>query len=89
MPENIITVEQLRGLIGQHLNYHGVVCQIIEVLDDGQSLALQESTAHTIIQSDQYGEAHRRVAPTFTILVWDSTSGKLNPALTELLEASS
>lgn len=82
-----ITFEELRSLIGQRLRHHGVDCQIIEVLEDGPSLALQEFTSHTVIQSDQYGEAHRRVAPTFTIQVRDRTTGELNPAIIDLLKS--
>ena len=86
MHEEIITVEKLRSLIGQRFYHHGVDCQIIEVLEDGPSLALQEFTSHTVIQSDQYGEAHRRVAPTFTIPVWDSASGELSLAIAHVLK---
>lgn len=85
MNENVISLQQLRSLIGRHVAYHGMPCQVIEVIEDGPSLVLQEATAHTVIQSDQYGEAHRRVAPTFTLPVWEGEAGEINPALFELL----
>ena len=84
MPDTHISLEQLRGLIGRRIHYQGLDCQIIEVLEDGPSVVLQECTAHTVIQDDQYGEGHRRVAPTFSIPLWDAHSGEINPVLAEL-----
>ncbi|MEW6353642.1 MAG: hypothetical protein AB1469_05020 [Pseudomonadota bacterium] len=82
-----ITVEQLRGLIGKRLRHDGADCQIIEVLEDGPSLVLLETSAPGVIQNDQYGEGHRRVAPTFTLLVHDAASGEAHPALLDMLGA--
>lgn len=84
MPNPDFNLEQLRGLIGRRINYQGTECRIIEVLEDGPSVVLEEYTDHTVIQDDQYGEGHRRVAPTFSIPLWDAQSGGLNPALAEL-----
>ncbi len=84
MNRHSLTMDKLRGLIGQRLHHRGVECLIIELLEDGPNLVLQEFGPHTIIQSDQYGEAHRRVPETFTIPVFDTISGALNPALGEL-----
>ena len=84
MNRPLITINRLRGLIGQRLYYQGTECLIIEVLEDGPNLVLQEFGPHTIIQSDQYDEAHRRVPATFTIPVHDKISGTLNPALGDL-----
>ncbi len=81
MPDTHLTLEQLRDLIGQRIHYQGLDCQIIEVLEDGPSVVLQECTADTVIQDDQYGEGHRRVAPTFTIPLHDAHSGEINPLL--------
>jgi len=84
MPDTHLSLEQLRGLIGRRVHYQRLDCQIIEVLEDGPSVVLQERTAHTVIQDDQYGEGHRRVAPTFSIPLWDIHSGEMNPVLAEL-----
>ena len=84
MPNSHFNLEQMRGLIGRRINYQGIECQIIEVLEDGPSVVLEECTAHTVIQDDQYGEGHRRVAPAFSIPLWDAQSGGLNPALAGL-----
>ncbi len=59
----------LRQLIGRRARYQGARYEIIEILEDGPSLVLQECGNHTIIQADQLGEAHRRVPPTLTLTV--------------------
>ena len=82
-------MERLRSLIGQHVSHLGIACQIIEVLEDGPSLVLQESTPHSIIQADQHGEAHRRVVPSHTVPVRDAVSGQINPAFAKLLGENS
>jgi hypothetical protein len=84
MPDTHLSLEQLRGPIGRRINYQRLDCQIIEVLKDGPSMVLQECTARTVIQDDQYGEGHRRVAPTFSIPLWDAHSGEINPMSAEL-----
>ena len=80
-----ITLEQLRKLIGAHLQHQGVDCSIIEVLEDGPTLVLQECSTHSVIQANQHGEGHRRVAPTFTLPVWDGLTGQMNSELAGLL----
>lgn len=84
MSEPKITLEQLRSLIGSRVYYQGVDCQIIEVLEGGPTLVLQDCAHDNVIQADQHGEAHRRVAPIFSISVWDKHSGEINPAFLEL-----
>jgi hypothetical protein len=78
-----ISVEDLRDLIGLRVRYEGVECQIIEILEDGPSLVLQNEVAHAI-QPDQYGEAHRRVPSTFTIAIFNKDKTELNPAFLSL-----
>jgi hypothetical protein len=74
-----ITVEDLRDLIGLRVRHGGIDCQIIEVLEDGPSLVLQEEWGHAI-QPDQYGEAHRRVPHTLTVPIFNDDKTDLNPA---------
>jgi len=73
-----ITVEDLRDLIGLRVRYGGMDCQIIEILEDGPSLVLQNDVAQAI-QPDQYGEAHRRVPHTLTIPIFTDDKAELNP----------
>jgi hypothetical protein len=77
MDEIIITLDQLRGMIGLKVRHHGMRCQIIEVLEDGPSLVLQNCEAISTIQANQFGDANRRVPQTQTIPV-------LTPDHTEL-----
>lgn len=66
----------MRNLIGIRVRYQGTVYEIIEVLDDGPSLVLQDYENHTTIQADQYGEAHRRVPPTLTLTIHTTEDGR-------------
>lgn len=72
----VISLSQLRGMIGQRVNYHGQPCIIIEVLEQDIELVLQVEQ-HQTIQPDQYGEARRLAPDTITIPV-------LSPERTEL-----
>jgi len=54
--EIAISLEQLRGMIGITLCYNNKSCQVIEVLEDGPSLVLQNFEAN--IQKNQHGNAH-------------------------------
>lgn len=69
MPTIDITLDQLRRMIGLQVRYEGIVCAIIEVLEDGPSLVLQKSGDTTTIQPNQYGDATRRVPVTYTVPV--------------------
>ena len=71
-------VDHLRDLIGTRALYNGVMFEIIEVLEDGPSLVLQDCEKHTTIQADQLGEAHRRVPETMTLPIALTTSGDID-----------
>lgn len=84
MPHTAVSLEQLRALIGRRVRHAGVQCQVIEILEDGPALVLQDCEQHTIIQPDQHGEAHRRVAPTFIVPLAGDEPDKLNPTFVNL-----
>jgi len=71
-------VDHLRDLIGTRALYNGILFEIIEVLEDGPSLVLQDCEKHTTIQADQLGEAHRRVPQTMTLPISLTTSGDID-----------
>ena len=62
-------IKDLRDLIGLPVEYQGIRCEVIEVLEDKPSLVLQDCDNHNTIQADQHGEAHRRVPVTRTVQV--------------------
>ncbi len=68
-------IEILRDAIGQRVRFHNVVYEIIEILEDGPALVLQDCEQHTSIQPDQHGEAHRRVPQTLTLPVLTTEDG--------------
>ena len=84
MSEIIITLDQLRGMIGLRLFYQGIQCQVIEVLEDGPSLVLQSIEEEPGIQANQHGEATRRVPVTYTVPVLNNTKDELHSQFLEL-----
>jgi len=68
MDEIIISLTQLRGMIGQRVAHQGLRCLIVEVLEQDLELVLQIEEHHSI-QPDQYGEARRLTPDTITIPV--------------------
>jgi hypothetical protein len=82
MSEIVITLEQLRGMIGIELCYNNKECQVVEVLEDGPSLVLQYS--ENDIQKNQHGNAHRRVPETFCIPVLSGDKNELSEVFLSL-----
>ena len=76
MSEIIITLEQLRGMIGIELYHNNRACQVIEVLEDGPSLVIQYY--ENDIQENQHGDAHRMVPETQCIPVLSSDKTQLS-----------
>lgn len=84
MPEVAPTLPQLRGLIGQCVSFHGVACRVIEVLEDGPMVVLQDAERNTDIQDNLYGEPSRQVPRVYQVPVWDDREGALHPDFGEL-----
>jgi GAF domain-containing protein len=82
--QHSVILEQLRGLIGNRVHWEGADCEIIEVLEDGPLLIVQHVEEHTVIQTDQYGEAHRRVPSTHTIPILTPDQRDFHPAFVQL-----
>lgn len=80
VPEKVheVSVEQLRGMIGACVCYRGANCFVMEVLEDGPSLVLQDA-AQTDIQDNKFGDPNRRVARTYTVPVVDDDGERLHP----------
>ena len=64
-----LDTDQMRSMIGLRVKYHEVHCQIVEILEDGPTLILEDLDHHFSIQADQHGEAHRKVPQTYSINV--------------------
>lgn len=71
-------IEELRTLIGRRAEWHGVQCEVVEVLDDGPALVLRSADAPRHIHGDRHGEAVRRSPDTFEVPVLDG-SGNAHP----------
>lgn len=85
MTEILINLEQLRGMIGIQLYHNGKPSIVIEVLEDGPSLVIQHLDKNSSpIQSNQYGNAHRRTPETFCIPVLSADKTELSGLFLEL-----
>ena len=78
MNDIIITLKQLRSMIGLRLRHQGILCQVIEVLEDGPSLVLQSFQEAPTIQANQHGEANRRTPVTYTVPVLNHEKTELH-----------
>lgn len=67
MPNCIQLVQQLRETIGAQVDYQGLRCAVVELLDEPPSLVLQVLGPRTTIQENQFGLPNRRVTQIFTI----------------------
>ena len=76
MSELLISLKQLRGMIGVQLYYNNKACQVIEVLEDGPSIVLQ--FFEDDIQKNQHGDAHRRVPEIICIPVLSKDKKQLS-----------
>jgi len=60
---------QMRSMIGLRVKYLEVHCQVVEILEDGPAIILEDLEQHIHIQADQHGEAHRKVPKTYTVTI--------------------
>jgi len=74
----------LHNLIGQQITHEKKLHVLIEVMDDGPYLVFQCRQDKTI-QCNQYGNAHRKSAPTYTIHCLNEYQDDLHPILKNLL----
>lgn len=78
-----VTMEQLRDMIGVQVRHEGTRCEVFEVLEDGPSLVLVRADGDTM-QSDQFGNPHRRVPQTHAVPVLTGDGSALHPAFLAL-----
>ncbi|NIP71661.1 MAG: hypothetical protein GWO16_00880 [Gammaproteobacteria bacterium] len=81
--DDTITLEQLRRMIGSRVRHQGLVCEIIEILEDGPSLVLS-CGENPVIQSDQYGNPTRRGPRISTVPVTDADGRGMHPSFLAL-----
>lgn len=65
-----LSLTDLREMIGTRVRFENRCWEIVEILEDGPAIILQDCDQHTVIQPDQHGEAHRRVPSTRTIPIF-------------------
>ena len=79
MDEIVITLSQLRGMIGLRVRHEGAEWQVIEVLEDGPSLVLEDLRPTRMPQADQYGETSLWVPQWVTVPVLAEGRRELHP----------
>lgn len=78
-----ISVNELRAMIGMRVCYLGNQGIIIEVLEDGPSLVLQNTSAASI-QSNLHGHPTRRSPQTLTVRVLSENGTALHKEFLDL-----
>ena len=73
-------LQQLRLLVGRHIEYRGHACQVIEILDSEKALVVRCEDKSRVIQGNQFGEATRRVQECHTLPLFDEHN-VLNPVV--------
>jgi len=79
-----ITLQQLRQMIGVRVQYLQHAWQVVEVLEDGPSVVLENLQPHRVIQQDQYGEGYRRVPHRMSVPVLSRDRQALHPEFLDL-----
>lgn len=88
MPDRTDIASRLQTLIGRRARYQGELYEIFEVLENDPPALVLQNVAHTRIQADQHGEAHRRVPETVTVpLAMEDDALDLGAMEIELLES--
>ncbi len=77
-------IAHLRSLLGVEVIHQGIRCQLLEILDDGPTLVLQDRATHTTIQDNQYGGPWRRVPTIYTIPLTVQDGTELHPSFIAL-----
>lgn len=78
----------LDGLLGRRATIEGRRMVVWEVLIDEGFLVLREEQGDPVVQRDQFGEAARRVTPTWTVPLRSAVDqGSLHPVVAMLLDA--
>ena len=86
-----VALETLREWVGCDVLFQGRRLRVVELLEDAPEarLVLEEEAAANgqRVQSDQFGEPHRRAPQTWTLPVHDLDGVAPNPVLDELILA--
>ena len=83
MTETIISITELRKLIGSEVTYNNETHQIIEVLENGPTLVLQQHQ-NSSIQINQFGNANRRTPDTVCIEVLSNDKNEFSSLFVSL-----
>ena len=84
MSEIIITLEQLRTMIGLCLFHRGIRCQVIEVLEEDLALVLHSLEEAPMIQLTHHVMTARATTEIYTIPVLNDERSELHPVFLAL-----
>lgn len=78
-------IAEMSRLLGEHIVYEGVPCEVIDVLIEGPSLVLaRRDGAESVIQRDEHGDPRRRVPRTYTVPLQSEITPDLHPVVLRL-----
>ena len=78
-------LKELYQYIGCSITHDGRYCQLIEILEDGPSLVFKCPDEQLTIQTNQHGDASRKVAGTYTVPLLSSIHHDLHPVVKTLI----
>ena len=84
MTEIILSLAQLRGMIGLRLIFRDNVFTVIEVLEDIPAIVMQGDNPGITIQADAHGYAHKQVKEIITLHVLSADKTQLHPDFLEI-----
>ena len=75
----------LHQYIGDEINLNGKQCHLIDVLDNESALVFACQHEDKNIQSNQHGDAHRKVHSTYTLSCLNDNGDDLHPQIKSFL----
>jgi hypothetical protein len=81
MAEQELTVARLKALVGAELRYQGMLCTLVEVLDDPPVAVLRPVGAAPVIQADNFGKPMRHAPQLFELPVFGPDGESLSAEL--------
>jgi hypothetical protein len=77
-------LQQLRDLVGLEVRHQGDLYLVIDVIEDGPSLVLQDCQQPVTLQNDAFGDGLCPVPHTLVLPLWQGESDEINPEFLNL-----
>ena len=81
MAEKELTLARLKALVGAQLRYQGMLCTLVDVVDDPPVAVLRPVGAEPVIQADSFGKPARHAPQLFELPVFAPDGQSLSAEL--------